>query len=162
MAALRGQPFTIGETGHAIQYELRILPPPDEKFIDLHPARDGRTGVDSSVGELLFKCGLLVRLWDPKTARRWQLDLPVTVVCRPVADGQNEWLDARTAVIAGPVPPAFRDAIDYAVLHLIRSALKRLIVPGNFLIDPPANATIRIEELPITNDLFEVDAGLTL
>lgn len=152
-------PFVIGETGHAIEYELRMLAPPDGKFIDLHPARDERTGLISNSGEFLFKCGLLIRLWDPKVNRRWEVDFPATVTCAPLANGQNEQIEARAVIISGPVPPAFQAAINYVVLHLIQSAFKRLTVPGNFLLGPPANMLIRIEGLPVADNIFEVDAG---
>jgi hypothetical protein len=154
-------PLKIGETGYVIQYEFRITAPPDGNFIDLYPAQDTRTNTVAAPGQILFKCGVLIRLWDPIGNIRWQFPFPVTVTCVPTASGQNEYLDAQAAAIVGLVPPPFQNAVDYALLHLIKGALKNLILPGNFLVDPPASVTIHIADLSVANNLLQVDADVS-
>jgi hypothetical protein len=142
-------PLKIGETGHSIEYEIRIVAPPDGKFIDLFPGQDTRTGVAAADGQLLFKCGILIRLWDPLSNKRWQFDLPATIVLVPVANGQSEQLIARNAVLTGLVPPAFQNA------------LRRFSIPGNFFQEPPASVTINIKGISVANNLMQVDADVT-
>jgi hypothetical protein len=154
-------PLKIGESGHFIQYEFGITAPPDGKFIDLYPAQDARTDVAAAPGQLLFKCGVLIRLWDPIANKRWQFDFPLTATCVPTVSGQSEYFDAQAAVIVGLLPPPFQNAVDYALLHLIKGALKNLLLPGNILIDPPASVTIHIAQLSVANDLLQVDADVS-
>jgi hypothetical protein len=154
-------PLRIGETGHSIEYEIRIEAPPDGKFIDLSPGQDSRTGLAAADGQLLFKCGILIRLWDPLSNKRWQFELPAALVLVPVANGQNEQLVAQNAVLKGLVPPAFQNALDYVLLELIGAALKRLSIPGNLFQEPPASVTINIKRLSVANNLMQVDADVT-
>jgi hypothetical protein len=152
------EPIVIGETGHVIQYELRVVPPPDGKFIDLYPAHDDRTGANAARNQLLLRCGFLVRLWDPISGRRWQIELALCATCFPVQTGQDERLDAENVVITGLVPPPFQAAINYAALHLLKSAMRHFTLPGNFFLEPPTSTTIRIEALQIDGDIFRIDA----
>lgn len=154
-------PFVIGETGHSIEYEFNVTAPADGKFVDLFPATDPRTNASAARGELLIKCGLLIRLWDRQPGKRWQFELPLTALCAPVATAQHVVLDARGAFVSALVPPPFQNAVNYASLNLLKSALKRLTVPGNFFVDPPANARFTFEGLPIENDRLEVDAAVS-
>jgi hypothetical protein len=155
------EPLKIGQTGHSIEYEFGITAPPDGKFIDLYPAQDPRTGTAAAPGQLLFKCGVQIRLWDTLANKRWQFDFPLTVTCVPMASGQNEYLDAQAAAIVGLVPPPFQNAVDYALLHLVKGALRELIIPGNFLTSSPASVTIHIADLSVANDLMQVDADVS-
>ncbi|HPO13424.1 MAG TPA: hypothetical protein PLI09_08265 [Candidatus Hydrogenedentes bacterium] len=164
-------PIKIGETGHLINFNINLLPPPDgRKYVDCYPASHSFNLPPVQKDEALVQFRVRFEFHDIEYEKTWDpFSLEVGLICKIEKRGEKIILQITCSGtpptpsldILGLLPSELEQGIEHALAKLLNAALENMQIPANYFAGEPANVRLTIGTIEIVSDKLIVPADMT-